>query len=206
MYLQIRIDFMLLEENHMCSWLLIHTWATLSSQLLDLCRYSRLVLTTSNQKSGVVLHGTVSFPHARNSVRNQKLYVGSWYCTLAQNHNSVFTEVFLSFPPWLNCLEIVFVSWFWVWVTILLGCLFMSKRGITIGITALITTQWPPITYWCWLVKTAAVILGEWKEQALCTGRCIRGYCSIEEEGDHTSNGTVQGKDKRFKITQYRNA
>lgn len=34
MYVQIRIDFMLLEENNMCSWLLIHTWDTLSSQLL----------------------------------------------------------------------------------------------------------------------------------------------------------------------------
>lgn len=36
MYVQIRIDFMLPEENHMCGWLLIHTRATLSPQLLHI--------------------------------------------------------------------------------------------------------------------------------------------------------------------------
>lgn len=87
-----------------------------------LCRYSRPVLTTSNQKSGVVLHCMVRFPHARNSVTNRRRCCswGSWLSMLAPHHKSVYKEVLFVFLfPLALFLKYFFVSWLWVWATIL---------------------------------------------------------------------------------------
>lgn len=57
MHVQFRIDFMLLEENHMFVWLLISTRRPPSVlSCYTMYRYSTPILTTSDQKSGVLLH------------------------------------------------------------------------------------------------------------------------------------------------------
>lgn len=97
------------------SWQESHVWLAAPSapSSQTLCRYSRLILTTQNQKKGVVLHHTVCFTQARNSLRKRKLYVedpDSVYVGSTSKFSPYRSCIYFCFSSWLICLDIVFVS------------------------------------------------------------------------------------------------
>lgn len=73
-----------------------------------LCRYSRPVLTTSDQKSGVLLHCTLSFPQKFSKKLKEILYVEDPDTVCIGSTSQICLErscIFLSFSPWLLSLE-----------------------------------------------------------------------------------------------------